>query len=58
MEEQEQEQEEEEGADPEVLCVGVVRMEEKEQEITGEEGGSKGRGGQPIAIWLTTQRRN
>ena len=46
---EEQEQEVEEDADPEVLCVGVVRMEEKEQEITVEEGGSKGLGGPPMA---------
>ena len=44
-----EEQEEEEGADPEVLCVGEVTVEEKEQETTGEEGGSKGRGGHSMA---------
>ena len=44
-----EEQEEEEGADPEVLCVGEVTVEEKEQETTGEEGGSKGRGDHPMA---------
>ena len=44
-----EEQEEEEGTDTEVLCVGEVTVEEKEQETTGEEGGSKGRGGHPMA---------
>ena len=39
----------EEVEDPEVQCVGEVKGEEKEQEITGEEGGNKGLGGQTVA---------